>query len=85
METEFFDEAEDDLDKMDQAHRKLFIKHIEKISNMQPRRHLRFGLPFNVEEVGQGRIAYDIKNDVLYIVRCFTSHKDYEKWYKSFK
>ena len=73
------------MDKMDNAIYDLFNKHIDKIAQLPLRRHLKFGLPFNVEELGQGRIIYQVNNETLYIIRCFTSHKDYEKWYKSFK
>ncbi|CAJ35192.1 hypothetical protein [Methanocella arvoryzae] len=85
MEIRLFEEAEEDLDRMDNAIYDLFNKHIDKIAQMPPRRHLKFGLPFNVEEVGQGRIIFQYNSDTLYIIRCFTSHKEYEKWYKSFK
>ena len=85
METRLSENAEKDLDAMDGAQRELFIKHVEKISKMPPRRHMRFGLPFNVEEVGQGRIIYNFENEILFILRCFSIHKEYEKWYKSFK
>jgi hypothetical protein len=85
MEIKFFEPAEKDLDAMDDATYRLFDKHTDKISRMPPSRHLKFGMPFNVEELGQGRIVYNIKNETLYIIRCFRTHKDYEKWYKSFK
>jgi len=85
MEVKYYELAEVDLDTMDNATYLLFDKHIDKISYMPPRRHLKFGMPFNVEEIGQGRIVYNIKNDTLYIIRCFRTHKEYEKWYKSFK
>jgi mRNA-degrading endonuclease RelE of RelBE toxin-antitoxin system len=85
MEVRISEKAEKDLDGMDASARKLFIRHIEKISGMPPRRHRRFGLPFNVEEVGQGRIVYSVEKDSVNILRCFTAHKEYEKWYLSFR
>lgn len=85
MEVHLYELAEKDLDTMDNAVYELFIKHIEKISRLPLRRHLKFGMPFNVEEIGQGRIIYHIKGETLFIIRCFSSHKEYEKWYKSFK
>jgi hypothetical protein len=84
MEIELFPEAEEDMDGMDNPQRKVYIKHFEKISLMPQGRHLKFGLPYNVEEVGQGRIVYQVKNDTIYIIRCFSTHKDYEKWLRSF-
>jgi len=86
MKTEFSEKAEKELDEMDKSLRKLFIKHGEKITAMPPKRHLRFGLPFNVEEVTrQARMVYNIDEETCYILHCFKNHKEYERWYKSFK
>ncbi|MEK6843383.1 MAG: hypothetical protein AABY04_02755, partial [Candidatus Micrarchaeota archaeon] len=72
--------------EMDSQIRDLFISHAEKISQMPPRRHMRFGLPVNVENVTkQARLIYQMGENVLYIIRCFETHKEYERWYKSFK
>jgi mRNA-degrading endonuclease RelE of RelBE toxin-antitoxin system len=71
-----------DLTKMDRAQLALFGKHIDKIANNPLGRHLKHGLPYFVEEVGQGRIVYRFVNDTVIVLRCFASHKDYEKWYK---
>jgi len=78
-------QAVEDLDRMDNNTYNLFLKHIEKIACMPPRRHMKFGMPFNVEEIGQGRIVYQIIEDNLFIIHCFADHKDYEKWYRSKK
>jgi mRNA-degrading endonuclease RelE of RelBE toxin-antitoxin system len=85
LNIEYTPQAENDLDEMDDATYDLFDKHMDKIARMPPRRHLRFGIPMHVEEVGQGRILYQVKNDTIYILRCFKTHKEYEKWYKSLK
>lgn len=77
--------AENDLDWMDSATYEMFMKHLEKIERMPPRRHFKFGLPVHVDNVGQGRIIYQMEDEALYIIRCFADHKDYEKWYKSLK
>jgi mRNA-degrading endonuclease RelE of RelBE toxin-antitoxin system len=77
--------AENDLDRMDNATYEMFMKHLEKIEQMPPRRHLKFGVPVHVDHVGQGRIIYQVEDEAIYIIRCFTDHKDYEKWYKSLK
>ena len=82
----FSKHAEDELDRMDAPVRRVFLKHAEKIAAMPPRRHLRFGLPFNVEDATrQARLVYEIKGGNLTVLHCFSSHKDYEKWYQSFK
>ncbi|MBU0591194.1 hypothetical protein KKF81_01940 [Candidatus Micrarchaeota archaeon] len=86
MEILFSENAEKELDDMDEQLRQMFIKHIEKLMIVPPRRHMRFGMPFNVESVTkQARMIYQIEEDTFYILRCFKNHKEYEKWYKSFK
>jgi len=86
MKIEFSEKAEKELDAIDKSLRKLFLKHAEKIVSMPPRRHMRFGLPFNVEEVTrQARMVYNIEKETYYILHCFKNHKEYERWYKSFK
>ena len=86
MNTLFSEKAEKELDEMEKNLRKLFLKHAEKITEMPPKRHLRFGLPFNVEEVTrQTRMIYNFKENKCYILHCFKTHKEYERWYKSFK
>ena len=86
MKLAYFEHALRDLEKMDGSERKLFIKHIEKIMEMPLQRHMRFGMPFYVEEVTrQARLVYNFENENLFIVRCFATHKEYEKWYKSYK
>ncbi len=86
MEIIFSEKAENDLDTMDNVLQSFFIKHAEKISVMPPRRHMRFGLPFNVENVTkQSRMVYTIETNKIYIIRCFALHKEYERWYLSFK
>ncbi|MFH1393754.1 MAG: type II toxin-antitoxin system RelE/ParE family toxin [Candidatus Micrarchaeota archaeon] len=86
MQIIFSEKAEKELDSMDQQMRELFLKHIEKVMTLPPRRHMKFGMPFNVDEVTkQARMIYQFEGDDLYILHCFKKHKDYERWYKSFK
>jgi mRNA-degrading endonuclease RelE of RelBE toxin-antitoxin system len=85
MEVNILAQAADDLDRMDNNAYLFFVNHIKKIAQMPPRRHMKFGMPFNVEEIGQGRIVYQVKEEKLFIIRCFADHKDYEKWYRSKK
>jgi len=86
MKLEFSEKAEKELEEMDKNLRKLFVKHAEKVSEMPSGRHLRFGLPFNVEEVTkQARLVYHKEKEICIILHCFKNHKEYERWYKSFK
>jgi len=85
MKTGFSEKAEKELDEMDKSLRELFIKHAEKIVSMLPKRHMRFGLPFNVEEVTrQARMVYSMEEETCCILHCFKNHKEYERWYKQF-
>ena len=70
-----------DLGKMDNSIYERFKKHIQSIKG--PLRHLRHGLPFEVDEIGQGRIILKQEGDTITVYRCFARHKDYEDWYRS--
>ena len=78
--------AEAELDDMPASQRSLFIKHIRKVASMPPRRHMKYGIPYHVEEVTkQARLIYHIEGDDTYILHCFKTHKEYERWYTSYK
>lgn len=49
------DEARHDIKKMTRAQRLLFNKHFDKIADDPIGEHMRHGLPFFKEYVGQGR------------------------------
>jgi mRNA-degrading endonuclease RelE of RelBE toxin-antitoxin system len=71
---EYFQELPDDI-------KERVAKKIKRIMEGLPGRHLRFGVDFFVEEVGQYRICY--KSDEVKKIRTFYfvgTHKDYEKW-----
>ena len=52
---------------------------------MPPRRHMGFGVPYNVEDVTkQARLVYNENENTLSVIRCFATHKEYEKWYKTY-
>lgn len=83
MRIEYSEHAVKTLMKMDRGTQIAFLEHVEKIAGTGPRRHLKYGQPYNVENVGQGRIVFQIEGDTLYITRCFDTHKQYMKWIKS--
>ena len=86
MKLSYSEIAIHNLEKMDKTERKLFVNYIEKILENPNKRHLHFGLTFFVEKVTkQARIVYNLEKENIYILRCFKTHKEYEKWYKSFK
>jgi len=86
MDVIFSAEAQEDFDSFEKALKIFFKSHLIKLSKMPPRRHLKHGLPWNVEDVTkQARLVYLADGDILRIIRCFAAHKDYEKWYQSYR
>jgi len=86
MKPAYSEHSLSDLEKMDNSTRKQFINHVEKILESLHQRHMRFGMPFHVEEVTrQARLVYNFDAEALFILRCFATHKEYERWYKSYK
>ncbi len=84
----FFSElALKDLEALPSSIINLFYPHFDKILEHPPRpkKHLKHGNPYYREDVGQGRIAYRIIGDTVYIIRCFEHHKEYDKWLGTFK
>ena len=82
----FTPKAEEDLDKIDNSLRVLFIKHAEKLLNDPIGKHLKHGLEDFVEKVTkEARMPYKIEGDTIYLLRCFTTHKEYQKWYETQK
>ena len=64
--------------------RDFFIKHLEKIGEIPPRKHMRYGIPCHVEKVTkQARLIYQIEEDRIYVPQCFAGHKEYERWYRA--
>ena len=71
---------------LEQELKSLFIKHLEKMQNASPRKHMKYGIPSHVEKVTkQARMIYNIKRKQIYILHLFSNHKEYERWYKSYK
>lgn len=86
MELVFSEDAKRELAGMDEDTKAIFLLHLEKISTRPPRKHLKYGIPCHVENVTkQARIIFDIREDRTYILHCFATHKEYERWYKSYK
>jgi hypothetical protein len=86
MRVIFHEDALRDLRSFDKALRQHFARHIEKLSKMPPRRHMKFGLPYHVENITrQARLVYNERGECLYVIRCFGTHKEYERWYVSFE
>jgi phage-related protein len=86
MELIFSDSAQKELSGMPQDLKDVFLVHLEKIYSRPPRKHMKHGIPCHVEKVTiQARIIYEISEDRTYILHCFTSLKEYEHWYSSYK
>ena len=86
MELVFSDFAKKELANMPQDMKSVFLMHLEKIHSRPPRKHMKHGIPCHVEKVAKhAGIIYDISEDRTHILHCFTSHKEYEHWYSSYK
>lgn len=90
MKIIFSEKAQKELEAFDKTICVLFLEHAKKISTMPKSRHLRFGVPFNVENVTkQARIVFQKEEEngeeTLTILHCFSTHKEYERWYKSYR
>ena len=86
MEIKILETAEKELEKIANPLNKQFGQHIEKIASKETLKHLKHGLQYFTENVTkQARIIYYIEDDICYILHCFKNHKEYERWYKSFK
>ncbi len=79
----FTKKAEADFGRLDNGVRFLFRKHMEKLMQMPPRRHLRHGNPFFCENVvEQARLVYQVDGENILIIRCFCTHKEYDRWFR---
>ncbi len=86
MKLVFTDPAKKELKDLPQELAAQFIAHLEKMQDMPPRKHMKYGIPYHVEKVTkQARIICDIREDKIYIIHCFGCHNEYERWYKSYK
>ncbi len=86
MELVFSDSAKRELENLPPELIALFIKHLEKMQDKAPGKHMKHGIPCHVEKVTrQARIIFSIEGGYIYILHCFGSHKEYERWYSSYK
>ncbi|MFH0817454.1 MAG: hypothetical protein V1909_02360 [Candidatus Micrarchaeota archaeon] len=86
MKILFHEDALRDLQSFEKQLKAQFAHRLDKLSEMPPRRHMKFGFPFHVENITkQARLIYCERGDALYVIRCFSSHKEYERWYRSFR
>lgn len=76
------DAAKEALAKMDASVRSPILKRMKRMPREPPGRHLQYGLPFFIIDVGQYRIAYSCVND-LKRVYLIGDHKDYQRWLRS--
>lgn len=87
MKVEFKPKADEDFQSLDKQLQRYFEQHIDKLASMPPRKkHMKYGLPFHKEDVTkQARLVYDISEETFFVIRCFATHKEYEKWFRSYK
>ncbi len=86
MELVFSDSARKELESLPDELIAFFLKHLEKMQGTPPRKHMKYGISCHVEKVTkQARIVFNIEENSIYILHCFGSHKEYERWYGSYK
>jgi hypothetical protein len=86
MEHIFSDSGRLEIENLEQEMKSIFVKHLEKMQSSPLRKQLKQGIPCHVEKVTrQARIVFDIREERIYILHCFASHKEYEGWYKLYK
>ena len=75
-------EAEERFLALDRSLRERIARRTRRTEDETPGRHLRRGLQFLVEEIGQYRIVYKSHQNskVIYFIG---PHKEYEKWFRS--
>ena len=73
-------DAKIEFARLDNSDKLAFAAHFRKFETLPPRRHLRAGLPYFVENSGQGRIVCKIDGDTVLVYRIFRTHKEYDKW-----
>jgi hypothetical protein len=72
--------------KLDASVQERIFKKILQLQTGILSRHLKHGFPHFVEEVGGYRVCYKQYDSIGVRMICFAgSHKDYEKWYKSYR
>jgi len=77
----FSHKAREDFLNLETTTKKSIAKHIIKMETNPPRKRLR-NTNFYVEQAGQGRIVCAIFANRIEILRIFSIHKEYERWYK---
>lgn len=75
------EDAREQLLKLDSSIRERIIKHLARMQDKPPGKHLHHGLAYFVEKVGQYRIAFKVAETVK-TVYFIGDHPDYEKWLK---
>ena len=86
MKIIFEEQARKDFDSFERKLQEFFRHHLAKLQGMPPRRHMKHGLPWHVEDVTkQARLVFNERDDTLFVIRCFATHKEYERWYQSYR
>jgi mRNA-degrading endonuclease RelE of RelBE toxin-antitoxin system len=77
MELVFSDSAKKELESLPQELIILFLKHLEKMQETHPRKHMKHGIPCHAEKVTKhARIIHNIEGDDIYILHYLGGHKE---------
>ncbi|MEW5955732.1 MAG: hypothetical protein AB1626_04330 [Candidatus Micrarchaeota archaeon] len=79
----FEENAEKQFYNLDKSIQERIVKKLKQLErDGLPSRHLQHGVPVFVEEVGQYRIVFKLRQDLKQKRVVFIGdHKQYEKWY----
>jgi len=79
------EQAQREFAALDASVKRAFVRHLVKLETAPPRKHLKGGRGYSVEEAGQGRIVCQQQGDTLLVLHVFATHKEYESWYRQKK
>ncbi len=87
MNIDFYDDSREEFLRLDNSLKIIFKKRMLKLQEeFIHQRHLRHGVPYYVEDVTkQARLVYEIENETIWIIHCFATHKEYERWLSQFR
>ena len=75
-------DAQEEFARLDNSLKLIFAKHLKKFERLPPRRFLKTGLPYAIENVGQGRAVCKCEERTVTVLHIFPTHKEYEQWYR---
>ncbi|MFH0906463.1 MAG: hypothetical protein V1824_03945 [archaeon] len=84
---EFTEEFEKEYNKLDLfLRKKIYNKALELLEPDISRKHLKYGLPYFVLKIDKSsRLIYNLESNKVICIKYFNTHKEYEKWFKTYR